>query len=67
MVDKAELGQDFPEYFGFPCQSFHRLVHIHYRPSSGAGTVDQEVTDGPSGLSLTPPKKNKLALSLFVT
>jgi hypothetical protein len=24
VVDKVALGQVFSEYFGFPCQSFHR-------------------------------------------
>jgi hypothetical protein len=30
LVDKAALGQDFSEYFGFSCQSFHRLLHTHH-------------------------------------
>jgi hypothetical protein len=29
VVDKAALGQVFSEYFGFPCQSFHRFLHYH--------------------------------------
>jgi hypothetical protein len=29
VVDKATLGQFFFEYFGFPCQSFHRFLHYH--------------------------------------
>jgi hypothetical protein len=32
VVDKAALGQDFSEYFGFPCQSFHRFLHYHNHP-----------------------------------
>jgi hypothetical protein len=37
------LGQDFSEYFGFPCQfSFHRLLHNHHHLSSGAGTIGQQ-------------------------
>jgi hypothetical protein len=32
VVDKAALGQVFPEYFGFPCQSFHRFLHYHNHP-----------------------------------
>jgi hypothetical protein len=32
MVDKAALGQVFSEYFGFPCQSFHRFLHYHNHP-----------------------------------
>jgi hypothetical protein len=32
VVDKAALGQVFPEYFGFPCQSFHRLLHYRNHP-----------------------------------
>jgi hypothetical protein len=29
VVDKAALGQVFPEYFGFSCQSFHQFLHHH--------------------------------------
>jgi hypothetical protein len=29
VVDKAALGQVSSEYFGFPCQSFHRFLHHH--------------------------------------
>jgi hypothetical protein len=30
VVDKVALGQvSFPEYFGFPCQSFHQIFHHH--------------------------------------
>jgi hypothetical protein len=29
-MDKAALGQDFSEHFGFPCQAFHRLPHTHH-------------------------------------
>jgi hypothetical protein len=32
VVDKAALGQVFSEYFGFPCQSFHRFLHYHNLP-----------------------------------
>jgi hypothetical protein len=32
VVDKAALGQVFSEYFGFPCQSFHRFLHDHNHP-----------------------------------
>jgi hypothetical protein len=42
VVDKMALGQVLSGYFGFPCQSFHRLLHIHH-PSSGAGTVGETV------------------------
>jgi hypothetical protein len=34
VVDKVALGQVFSKYFGFPCQSFHQLLHTHHRPSS---------------------------------
>jgi hypothetical protein len=33
VVDKAALTQVFSEYFGVPCQAFHRLLHtiiIHH-------------------------------------
>jgi hypothetical protein len=32
LVDKAALGQDFSEYFGFPCHSFHQFLHHHNHP-----------------------------------
>jgi hypothetical protein len=32
VVDKAALGQVYSEYFGFPCQSFHRVLHYHNHP-----------------------------------
>jgi hypothetical protein len=32
VVDKAALRQVFSEYFGFPCQSFHRFLHYHNHP-----------------------------------
>jgi hypothetical protein len=32
VVDKATLRQVFSEYFGFPCQSFHRFLHYHNHP-----------------------------------
>jgi hypothetical protein len=30
IVDKETLGQKLPEYFGFTCHSFHRLLHTYY-------------------------------------
>jgi hypothetical protein len=51
-VNKVALEPIFSEYLCFPCHfSFHRLLHIHRHPSSGAGA--------PSGLSLTPPQDTK--------
>jgi hypothetical protein len=32
VADKAALGQFFSEYFGFPCQSFHRFLPYHNHP-----------------------------------
>jgi hypothetical protein len=32
VVDKAAMGKDFSEYFGFPCQSFHQFLHHHNHP-----------------------------------
>jgi hypothetical protein len=32
VVDKTALGKVFSEYFGFPCHSFHRLLHTHLHP-----------------------------------
>jgi hypothetical protein len=54
VVDKAELGQLFTEYFGFSYQSFHRLLHTHHHPSSRAGTIGRIVADVPP-----QPKKQK--------
>jgi hypothetical protein len=33
--DKVALGQVSFEYFGFPCQAFHRLLNTPHYPSSG--------------------------------
>jgi hypothetical protein len=51
VVDKTALWQVFCDYLGFPCQSFHRLLHTHHHPSSGAGTIRQIVANVPSGLN----------------
>jgi hypothetical protein len=59
VLDKLALGQVFSEYFDFPCQSFHRLLHTHHHPSSGAGTLGQTVADVPNGLILTPSQETK--------
>jgi hypothetical protein len=60
VVNKAALGQVFPsEYFGFPCQLLHRLLHNHHLPSSGAGT-GQTVAHVPSGPNVTPPEETNL-------
>jgi hypothetical protein len=33
VVDKVALGQDFSEYFGFPCQSsYHQFLPRHNQP-----------------------------------
>jgi hypothetical protein len=32
VVDKVALGQVFSEYFGFPCHSFHQILHPHNHP-----------------------------------
>jgi hypothetical protein len=51
VVDKAALGQVSSEYFGFPCQPFHRLLHTLHHPSSGDGTIDETVVAVPNGHS----------------
>jgi hypothetical protein len=58
VMDKAKLRQVFFQYLGFPCQSFHQLLHTHHHPSSRAGTIGQIVDEVLSGLSLTPPQRN---------
>jgi hypothetical protein len=45
VVDEAALGQVFSEYFCFPCQAFHRLLHTHHHPSSLARTIGEIVAD----------------------
>jgi hypothetical protein len=32
VVDKMAPGQVFSEYFGFPCHSFHQILHPHNHP-----------------------------------
>jgi hypothetical protein len=59
VVDKVVLGQDFSEYFGFPCQSsFHQLLHNHPHLSPGAGTIGQKWPQY-KGLSPTPTNNKK--------
>jgi hypothetical protein len=53
MVDKVALGKVFSKYFGFSCQSFHRLLQAHHHL---AGTIGKIVAEVPSGLRLTPPQ-----------
>jgi hypothetical protein len=38
VVDNAALGQVFSEYFSFPYETFHGLLHTHYS-SSSSGAV----------------------------
>jgi hypothetical protein len=53
VVDKVALGQVFSQYFGFPCQfSLHRLLHIRYHLSSGAGKIEKQVD------SVSPTPRN---------
>jgi hypothetical protein len=33
VVDKVALGQVFSEYFGFPCHSFHHILHPYNHPA----------------------------------
>jgi hypothetical protein len=67
VVDKAALGQVFSEYFGVSCYSFHRLLHTHHHPSSGAGTVRQIVADVQSGFILTQPQeKRSLSIAFYI-
>jgi hypothetical protein len=40
VVDKAALEQVFSEYFGFPCQPFHRFLHYHNHPGLTQCRVD---------------------------
>jgi hypothetical protein len=53
VVGKVALGQVFSEYFGFPCQSFHQLLHAHHHPLSGASTTARIAAYMPCGLSDT--------------
>jgi hypothetical protein len=38
VVDKVALRQAFSEYFGFPSQSFHLVLHTHHHPSSSSSS-----------------------------
>jgi hypothetical protein len=66
VVGKAALGPVFFEYFGFPCQSFHRLLYIHHL-SSGAGTIGQLVAYVPTGLISPHLKKHNHLQNLLST
>jgi hypothetical protein len=56
VVDKATLGQVLSEDFGFPCHSFHRLLHAHNHPSTGGGRTGKVVADELSGAGFTTPQ-----------
>jgi hypothetical protein len=44
VVDKAALEQVFSEYFSFPYQAFHWLLHTHHQSSSSRpGIIDHLV------------------------
>jgi hypothetical protein len=64
VVDKATFGQVFSEYFCFPCQSLHRLLHNHH-PSSMAGAVGQIAVDIPIRLGLAPSQEKKNMRKFF--
>jgi hypothetical protein len=48
---KAALGQVFSEYFGFPCQSFHRFLHHH----NHTGLAQQTIGGRSVEWTLIPP------------
>jgi hypothetical protein len=58
VAGKAALGEISSEYFGFPCQASHRLLHAHrriptwhIRPSSGR-SVEGLAFISPQGMKL---------------
>jgi hypothetical protein len=59
VIDNAALGQVFSENFGSSSHSFHRILHTHHHPSSGASKIGQKVADVPSALSLALPPKTR--------
>jgi hypothetical protein len=54
VVEEAALRQIFSEYFGFPCQAFHRLLHTHHH-NHHLGLAQQ----ANSGLGSNPPSRKK--------
>jgi hypothetical protein len=66
VVEKVTLVMVFSEYIGFTCQFlFHRLLHTHHHPSSGAGTIGQLAANVPSGLSLLTPQETEHPMKLL--
>jgi hypothetical protein len=65
VVDKVASGQVFSEYFGFPCHSFHQILHPHNHP----GQVQYASKWPTYQFGLHPPlcklKKNKI-MKLFL-
>jgi hypothetical protein len=57
VVSKVALGQVFSEYFSYPYQSFHRLLHTsssiirgrYNRPNSGRRTMLTQIQPTPGG------------------
>jgi hypothetical protein len=68
VVEKAEVGQVFSEYFGFPVQAFHRLLHTrHHASSSGTGTLGHSVASViVESVPVHPKKRKALQLTVFI-
>jgi hypothetical protein len=48
------------EDFGFPCQSFHRVLQTLHRPLSGVGTIVKILAEDASGISHPTSRNWKL-------
>jgi hypothetical protein len=71
VVDKVALGQVFPQYFGFPCQSSSRqkfsiLTITWGRYNTPISQLVADVSSGPS-LNSTPPHYAKLKKNMIKT
>jgi hypothetical protein len=65
VVDKAALGQVFSEYFGFPCQSFHRFLHHHNHPGLAQSAIGGRSVEW-TLIPPHPPYPNLIFFSKFV-
>jgi hypothetical protein len=67
VVNKTALLQVFSEYFGFPYQAFHRLLHTHHHPSIIMRGWYNRPVMAPAIVDSVPlhPKKQKILKKAF--
>jgi hypothetical protein len=69
VADKVVMGQVFSEHFGFPCQSFHRLLHIRGTTGQIVAQFHKQKLNTKSGdyIQTFTWKQGKLNLPKYLT